>query len=111
MRVVDPERVGVIRLVETGETNLRAAVIANPIRPRDALLKVASLPKMLKPDIVEEATSESTRRAFRGGWGQRAGKDQSRTLGDPAGGAGNRANAPRESITEGTALAGSRRGS
>jgi len=74
-------------------------------------VKVASLPKLLKPVTGEEATSKSTRRAFRGGWGQRAGKDQSRILGDPAGGGGNRTNAPRESITEGAALAGSRRGS
>ena len=37
IRVVEPERVGVIRLVETGETNLRAAAQANPIRPRDAI--------------------------------------------------------------------------
>jgi hypothetical protein len=68
--------------------------------------KAANLPELLKPAIDEEATSKSTRRAFRGDWGQRAGKDQSRILGDPAGGAGNQANGPRESITEGTAWPG-----
>ena len=36
MHVAEPERGGVIRLVETGEANLRAVAIANPIRPRDA---------------------------------------------------------------------------
>src|SRR5690242_12363364 len=42
----------------------------------------------MKPDIGGEATSKSTRRALRGDWGQRAGKDQSRILGDPAGWSG-----------------------
>src|SRR5215472_15005925 len=65
-------------------------------------MKVASLPKMMKPVTGGEATS-STRRAFRGGWGTarrersveepgrpgRAGKGQL----DP--------NGPRESITKG----------
>ena len=37
MHGVEPERGGAIRLVETGETNLRAAAIANPIRPRGAI--------------------------------------------------------------------------
>ena len=36
MHVADPERVGAIRLVETGEANLRAVRQVNPIRPRDA---------------------------------------------------------------------------
>jgi hypothetical protein len=35
---------------------------------------------MLKPDIGEE-TMSITRRTFRGGWGQRAGKEQSRKPG------------------------------
>src|ERR1700692_1102022 len=40
----------------------------------------------MKPENAgEEATGKSTRRAFRGGWGQRAWKDQSRSLGGPAG--------------------------
>jgi hypothetical protein len=65
------------------------------------LMEVASLPRMMKPDTGGEAMS-STRRTFRGGWGQRAGIDQSRNLGDPAGrGKGNRTpNGPREYITE-----------
>ena len=41
----------------------------------------------------------STCRTFRGGWGQRAGKDQSRNLGDPAGRERKRPTAWRESIT------------
>ena len=36
MHVAEPERVGAIWLVETGEANLRAVAQANPIRPRDA---------------------------------------------------------------------------
>jgi len=40
---------------------------------------------MMKPDIGGEATSKRICRAFRGGWGQRAGTDQLRNLGDPAG--------------------------
>ena len=60
------------------------------------LVEVASLPKMMKPDIGGEATSKGTRRAFRGGWGQRAGKEQSRNLGDPAGrGKGHRTQRPK----------------
>jgi len=35
VHVAEPERVGVIRLAETGEANLRAVAQANPIRPRD----------------------------------------------------------------------------
>ena len=35
VRVAEPERDGVIHLVETGEANLRAVAQANPIRPRD----------------------------------------------------------------------------
>src|SRR5579864_6483819 len=41
----------------------------------------------MKPENAgEEATGTCTRRAFRGGWGQHAWKDQSRSLGGPAGG-------------------------
>src|SRR5260370_41616042 len=36
-----------------------------------------------------EATGASSQRTFRGGWGQRAWKDQSRSLGGPAGRLGN----------------------
>jgi hypothetical protein len=43
-------------------------------------------PRRMKPENAgEEATGKSTRRAFRGGWGQRAWKDQSRSLGGPVG--------------------------
>jgi len=57
---------------------------ANPIRPRDAKMSVASLPKVVKPATDGEATTMSTRRALRGGWGGRARTDASRNLGDPA---------------------------
>jgi len=40
---------------------------------------------MVKPDTSGEATGKSSRWAFRGGWGQRAGTDQWRDLGDPTG--------------------------
>jgi len=36
VHVAEPERVGAIWLVETGEANLRAVTQVNPIRPRDA---------------------------------------------------------------------------
>jgi RNA-directed DNA polymerase len=44
---------------------------------------VASLPKVVKPGTGEEATTEGTHRAPRGGWGERARKDASRILGGP----------------------------
>src|SRR5664280_2424874 len=53
----------------------------------------------------------STRWTFRGGWGQRAGTDQSRILGDPAGrGKGNQTLTARGNTYRGAVLAGSRRG-
>ena len=39
---------------------------------------------MVKPATGDETTGALHRRAFRGGWGQRAGKDSLRKLGDPA---------------------------
>ena len=39
---------------------------------------------MVKPATGDEVTGVVHHRAFRGGWGQRAGKDSSRNLGDPA---------------------------
>src|SRR5205085_4939299 len=73
-------------------------------------MEVASLPKKMKPDIGGEAMS-STRRTFRGGWGQRAGIDQSRILGDPAGrGKATGPERPEGIHNQGAALAGSRRG-
>ena len=58
MHVAEPERVGAIWLVETGEANLRAVTQVNPIRPRDAYMEVASLPKMMKPVTGGEAMSK-----------------------------------------------------
>jgi len=47
---------------------------------------VASPPTRMKPDkTVGQATGKGSQRTFRGGWGQRAWKDQSRSLGGPAG--------------------------
>ena len=43
----------------------------------------ANLPKMLKPEIVGQVTLERSRRAPRGGWRQRVGKEKHRNLGDP----------------------------
>ena len=43
-------------------------------------MKVAKLPELMKPDTGGEATGKSTCRAFRGEWGQRAGKDPLRNL-------------------------------
>jgi hypothetical protein len=39
----------------------------------------------VKPDTDGEATGKCNRQIFRGGWGQRAWTDQSRSLGGPAG--------------------------
>jgi len=39
---------------------------------------------MGKPETGGEETGACIRRAFRGAWGQRAGKDSSRNLGGPA---------------------------
>lgn len=47
-------------------------------------LKAANLPKVMKPATGGEATGESSRQVFRGGWGQRAGKERPRNLGGPA---------------------------
>ena len=44
----------------------------------------ANLPEMLKPAIVGQVTLESSRRALRGDWRQRIGKEKHRNLGDPA---------------------------
>ena len=47
------------------------------------LLGVTNLPDWLKSVTDEEAIPESIRRAPRGGWRQRAGKEKSRNLRDP----------------------------
>jgi hypothetical protein len=65
-------------------TKARALTQVNPIRPRYTYPAAASLPDWVKPAIDREATSASTCRAARGGWGERAPKDQSRNLGGPA---------------------------
>ena len=44
---------------------------------------MASPPTRMKPETSREATGISTCGTLRGGWGQRAWKDQSRSLGDP----------------------------
>jgi hypothetical protein len=76
----------------------------NPIRPRYAKERVASLPKTVKPAIGRVATSTSTGRTLRGGWGQRAANDLSGTWETRPEGP-NKANDSRERIT------GSRSGS
>jgi hypothetical protein len=48
-------------------------------------LVVASLPKMVKPEISSEATSVCRMGTARGEWEQRAEKEMSRNLGDPSG--------------------------
>ena len=45
---------------------------------------VANLSKMAKPAADEEATPACDRRAPRGGWRQRVGKEKSRNLRGPA---------------------------
>jgi hypothetical protein len=71
-------------LAKPRKVNLRAVTQVNPIRPRYANGKTASLPEMVKPVTGGEETGVSIHWAFRGSWGQRAGKDSSRNLGDPA---------------------------
>ena len=97
--------------METGEANLRAVAQANPIRPRDAKAKVASLPKMMKPDIGGEAMSKHL--SDLPGWLGTARRNRSVEEPGRPGRAGEcslNADGPREYITEGSALAGSRRG-
>jgi hypothetical protein len=62
-------------------------VSRNASKPDSASLrkvKAASLPEMVKPATGDEITGAVHGRAFRGSWGQRAGKDSLRKLGDPA---------------------------
>ena len=68
-------------------------------RGLDRNMKVASPPTRMKPDTGGEATGTSSHRTFRGGWGQRAWIDQSRSLGGPAGWEFKATNALREYIT------------
>ena len=70
-----------------GEASLGEHVSRSGSEPCMASLRksgVASLPEKRKPDIGGEAMGESSRRTFRGCRGQRAWKDRSRNLGDPA---------------------------
>jgi hypothetical protein len=61
---------------------------------------VASPPTRMKPDkTVGEATGKGSQRTFRGGWGQRAWIDQSRSLGGPARRRAKASHARREDIT------------
>jgi hypothetical protein len=55
----------------------------NLFRPRYAKFPAANLPKMVKPVIDMEEINESTCRAGRGGWRERASKEQDLYLGDP----------------------------
>jgi hypothetical protein len=55
-----------------------------PFRPRYAQ-GVASLPDWVKPETGDEAMGKRSRRTSRGERVQRAGTDQPRNLGDPAG--------------------------
>jgi hypothetical protein len=56
-------------------------------------------PTRMKPDKTDrEATGICSDRTFRGGWGQRAWKDQPRSLGGPVGWEAKATNAPREYI-------------
>jgi hypothetical protein len=97
--------------VETGEANLRAVTQVNLIRPRDAKAKVASLPKMMKPDTGGEAMSKHL--SDLPGWLGAARRNRSVEEPGRPGRAGEcslNPDGPREYITEGSALAGSRRG-
>jgi hypothetical protein len=68
---------------------------------------VASPPTRMKPEqIAGEATGESNQRTFRGGRGQRAWKDQSRSLGGPARRRAKASDARREDITGAAAVSG-----
>jgi hypothetical protein len=62
-------------------------------------MRVASLPKKMKPDIGVEGTDVSPRRALRGGRGQRAPKVVQRNPGYPTGNPRERVNAIGEEIT------------
>jgi hypothetical protein len=65
----------------------RERVSPSESEPDSASLRslcVANLPRMMKPEAHREATTESTCGAHRGGWGERARKEASRNLGDPA---------------------------
>jgi hypothetical protein len=55
-----------------------------PYRPRYAK-GVASPPDWMKPETGDEVMGEGSRRTSRGERVQRAGRDQSRNLGDPVG--------------------------
>jgi hypothetical protein len=69
--------------------------------------KVASPPTRMKSEQTgDEATGTSNHRTFRGGWGQRAWKDQSRSLGGPARRGAQATHARREDITGAAAWSG-----
>ena len=55
----------------------------NPFRPRYAKLPMANLPKRVKPATDMEETDACTCQVGRGGWGERASKEQHLYLGDP----------------------------
>ena len=64
----------------------RERVSPSASEPDSASLRnpgVVKLPKMLKPVTCKEAAGVCTCGAPRGGWGERARKDEPRNLGDP----------------------------
>ena len=68
---------------------------------------MASPPTRMKPDeTAGEATGKGSQRTFRGGRGQRAWKDQSRSLGGPAGVEAQATNERRKDITDAASLWG-----
>ena len=78
---------GVERSNPQGEARRGEPASRNAIELDSASLHkvgVANLPDRTKPAIVGEATLERSRRAPRGDWRQRVGKEKSSNLGDPA---------------------------
>jgi hypothetical protein len=83
------KRGGRIALVRRGRekplrtAKVRALAKANPIRPRYAQWQWSTDPEEPKPVIGGEEVSKCTRRTARGGWGERASKEELQDRGDP----------------------------
>src|SRR6478609_8952631 len=80
---------GVERSNPQGEARRGEPASRNAIELDSASLHkvgAANLPDWTKPAIVGEATLARSRRAPRGDWSQRVGKEKSRNLGDPTDG-------------------------
>ncbi len=56
----------------------------NSFRPRYAKMPMANLPEMVKPATYTEEINKSTYKVGRGGWRERASKEQSGYLGRPS---------------------------